>query len=54
MTELVEEKETLAEYVRRLEEAASAPPTPNLSGESIAAEVERFLREIDQEGREET
>jgi len=54
VTELVEENETLAEYVRRLEEAASAPPTPNLSGESIAAEVERFLREIDQEGREET
>jgi proteasome assembly chaperone (PAC2) family protein len=51
VTELVEENETLAEYVRRLEEITGAPPTPNVSGESLAAEVERFLREIGQEGR---
>ncbi|MDP9343316.1 MAG: PAC2 family protein [Actinomycetota bacterium] len=52
VTELVEENETLAEYVRRLEEAAATPPTPNVSGESLAAEVERFLRDIGQEGRD--
>ncbi len=51
VTELVEENETLSEYVRRLEEVAGVPPTPNVSGESLAAEVERFLREIGPEGR---
>jgi proteasome assembly chaperone (PAC2) family protein len=52
---LVTESEELREYVRRLEaaadEAAPAPeggPEPIPSGEAIAAEVERFLRE--QEG----
>jgi len=49
VSQIVEENETLTEYVRRLEEAASAseePPLPNIaSGESLAAEVEEFLRE---------
>jgi len=44
VNELVEENETLTEYVRRLEQAAGEePPIP--SGESIAEEVEEFLRE---------
>jgi proteasome assembly chaperone (PAC2) family protein len=51
VTELVEENETLSEYVRRLEEFAGTPPTPNVSGESLAAEVERFLRDMGQEDR---
>jgi proteasome assembly chaperone (PAC2) family protein len=51
VTELVEENETLSEYVRRLEEVSGLPPTPNVSGESLAAEVERFLREIGPEER---
>jgi proteasome assembly chaperone (PAC2) family protein len=51
VTELVEENETLSEYVRRLEEVSGEPPTPNVSGESLAAEVERFLREIGPEER---
>jgi proteasome assembly chaperone (PAC2) family protein len=47
VSELVEENETLTEYVRRLEEAAGEqPPLPNMpSGESLAAEVEEFLRD---------
>ena len=51
VTELVDENETLSEYVRRLEEAAATAPTPNVSGESLAAEVERFLRDIGPEGQ---
>jgi proteasome assembly chaperone (PAC2) family protein len=48
VSELVAENETLAEYVARLEEAASEePPLPMVSGESLAAELERFLRERD-------
>jgi proteasome assembly chaperone (PAC2) family protein len=44
VNELVGENETLTEYVRRLELAArEEPPAP--SGESLAAEVEQFLRE---------
>jgi proteasome assembly chaperone (PAC2) family protein len=47
ITELVEENESLTDYVRRLEEAAGQqPPLPNItSGDSLAAEVEEFLRE---------
>ena len=48
VSELVAENETLTEYVSRLEEAASeGPPLPMVSGESLAAELERFLRERD-------
>ena len=48
VSELVAENETLAEYVQRLEEAApEEPPLPLVSGESLAAELERFLRERD-------
>jgi predicted ATP-grasp superfamily ATP-dependent carboligase len=48
VTELVGENEALAEYVRRLEEATTEePPMPMVSGESLAAELERFLRERD-------
>jgi proteasome assembly chaperone (PAC2) family protein len=47
ITALVEENESLTDYVRRLEEAAGQePPLPNIpSGESLAAEVEEFLRD---------
>ena len=47
VSELVSENETLTEYVHRLEEAASEEvQMGNLpSGETIAAEVEKFLRE---------
>jgi predicted ATP-grasp superfamily ATP-dependent carboligase len=52
VSELVGENEALAEYVRRLEEATTEdPPMPMVSGESLAAELERFLRERDS-GRE--
>jgi predicted ATP-grasp superfamily ATP-dependent carboligase len=49
VTEAVGENEALAEYVRRLEEAhASSSLSVNpRAGESLAAEVERFLRERD-------
>jgi proteasome assembly chaperone (PAC2) family protein len=48
VSELVAENETLTEYVQRLEEAASEePPLPLVSGESLAAELERYLRERD-------
>jgi proteasome assembly chaperone (PAC2) family protein len=48
VTELVGENETLAEYVRRLEEASGdEAPLPMVSGETLAAELERFLRERD-------
>jgi hypothetical protein len=47
VSELISENDALAEYVRRLEETASEELSPgNLpSGDAIAAEVERFLRE---------
>ena len=46
ISEIVEENESLTEYVQRLEEAAGDdPPLSMPSGESIAAEVEEFLRE---------
>jgi proteasome assembly chaperone (PAC2) family protein len=47
MTELVSENDALAEYVKRLEEAAADEPSlgPIPSGDAIAAEVERFLRD---------
>jgi len=47
INEIVEDNESLTEYVRRLEEAAGEePPLPNIpSGESLAAEVEQFLRD---------
>jgi proteasome assembly chaperone (PAC2) family protein len=48
VSELVQENETLTEYVQRLEEAAGEePPLPMVSGETLAAELERFLRERD-------
>jgi proteasome assembly chaperone (PAC2) family protein len=48
VSELVQENETLTEYVLRLEEAAGEePPLPMVSGETLAAELERFLRERD-------
>jgi proteasome assembly chaperone (PAC2) family protein len=48
VSELVAENDTLTEYVQRLEEASSEePPLPLVSGESLAAELERFLRERD-------
>ncbi len=47
INEIVEDNESLTEYVRRLEEAAGEePPLPSIpSGESLAAEVEQFLRD---------
>jgi len=46
VTELVSENEVLAEHVRRLEEAAARGTGPAVpSAESLAAEVEQFLRE---------
>ncbi|HXJ62247.1 MAG TPA: PAC2 family protein [Actinomycetota bacterium] len=46
VNEIVAENETLTEYVRRLEQAAGEePPMPSASGESLAEEVEEFLRE---------
>jgi proteasome assembly chaperone (PAC2) family protein len=47
ITELVEENDSLTDYVRRLEEAAGEDqPLPNIpSGETLAAEVEEFLRD---------
>jgi predicted ATP-grasp superfamily ATP-dependent carboligase len=48
VSELIAENDALAEYVQRLEETASEEPLApgNLpSGDAIAAEVERFLRE---------
>jgi len=47
VNEIVEDNETLTDYIRRLEEAAAdEQPLPNApSGESLAAEVEEFLRE---------
>jgi len=46
VTELVGENEALVEYVHGLEEATTEePPLPLVSGESLAAELERFLRE---------
>jgi proteasome assembly chaperone (PAC2) family protein len=48
VSELVQENETRTEYVQRLEEAAGEePPLPMVSGETLAAELERFLRERD-------
>ena len=48
VSELVAENETLTEYVQRLEEAApQGQPMPLVSGDSLAAELERFLRERD-------
>jgi predicted ATP-grasp superfamily ATP-dependent carboligase len=48
VSELVGENEALADYVHRLEEVTTeAPPLPLVSGESLAAELERFLRERD-------
>ena len=47
VSELVAENDALTEYVQRLEEAATDEiQMGNLpSGEALAAEVERFLRE---------
>jgi predicted ATP-grasp superfamily ATP-dependent carboligase len=49
VSEVVEADEDVAAYVRRLEASADEEPQPNplrlSSGESLAAEVERFLRE---------
>jgi len=47
VSELVAENDALAEYVRRLEETAGDEITMGTipSGDTIAAEVERFLRE---------
>ena len=47
VSELIAENNTLTEYVQRLEEAATDQiQMGNLpSGETLAAEVERFLRE---------
>jgi proteasome assembly chaperone (PAC2) family protein len=46
VSELIAENDALAEYVQRLEETANELPSANLpSGDAIAAEVERFLRE---------
>ena len=44
---LIEESEELAEYVRRLETAAEENLTEEqiTSGDAIAAELERYLRE---------
>jgi hypothetical protein len=50
VTELVEQNEALAEYVRRLAEAHDEAAEPEVvvdpqAGEQLAAEVERFLQE---------
>ena len=48
VTELVHENETLTEYVARLEDVAGEEaPMPLVSGDTLAAELERFLRDRD-------
>jgi proteasome assembly chaperone (PAC2) family protein len=53
VNDAIDEDGNLADYVRRLEEAAEhgagagADPSDALSGEDLAAELERFLREHD-------
>jgi proteasome assembly chaperone (PAC2) family protein len=54
VAKLIQESEELAEYVGKLEAAADQNigevRMEPASGEAIAAELERFLREQDQEG----
>ncbi len=46
--ELMEEEPELAEYVAQLEEETDSDPLQGISGEDIAAELERFLKRRDQ------
>ena len=47
VTEVVEADEDVAAYVSRLEEASETDPLELASGEELAAELQRFLREQD-------
>lgn len=44
VSELAEEDEEIAAYIRQLEESVDAVGLPEASGEAIAAEFERYLR----------
>jgi predicted ATP-grasp superfamily ATP-dependent carboligase len=44
VTEMAKEDSDVAEYVKALEESKDASDLPEASGESIARELERFLR----------
>ena len=44
VTELAKEDSEVAEYVKALEESKDATDLPEATGESIARELERFLR----------
>jgi predicted ATP-grasp superfamily ATP-dependent carboligase len=44
VTELAKEDSEVAEYVKALEESKDASDLPEATGESIAKELERFLR----------
>jgi hypothetical protein len=44
VSEMAREDSEVAEYVKALEESKDAAELPEVSGESIARELERFLR----------
>ena len=44
VSEMAKEDSDVAEYVKALEESKDAAELPEVSGESIARELERFLR----------
>ena len=44
VTEMAREDSDVAEYVKALEESKDAADLPEATGESIARELERFLR----------
>jgi hypothetical protein len=44
VTEMAKEDSDVAEYVKALEESKDAAELPEATGESIARELERFLR----------
>lgn len=50
VTELVEEDEDIAEYIRNLEESSDAADLPEATGDAIAREFERYLKRRDNPG----
>ncbi|HET7684118.1 MAG TPA: PAC2 family protein [Marmoricola sp.] len=50
VSELVEEDEDMADYVRNLEESSDAAELPEASGDAIAAEFERYLKRRENPG----
>jgi hypothetical protein len=44
VSEMAKEDSDVAEYVKALEESKDASDLPDVTGESIARELERFLR----------